>query len=313
MKKSTARLALSILVPVIIFTIIFRTLDFRDVVSTLFNASPVYLLLALLLTFLQLPVLTGRWQSILHSMGRRIPFMTCLRLLLAAQPMSSVTPSKSGDIARAVYLRDRVPVSEGLGSLLTEKILDILLLLSLASAGLLLLRSSLAYLAGGLELCIVSFLLIFAVRRAGNEKERISREHTPYFSMREKIRNLMLASRTLIKNKKLLSLAVFYTVLFWALSFAQTQMIMYAVGVSIPFQTVATHISIAILVGLLPVTISGMGTRDTAILFLFGQYGEASQLLSAAILFLIYRYWLVSLLGLPFLYKMHSGSFAINK
>jgi uncharacterized protein (TIRG00374 family) len=306
-KPSSIRI-FCLFITLFIFYIIFKKLEFQEVMSVLFNASPSYLFLSFLLMVVQLPIPARRWQRILKSLGHEIPFVTCFRLFMASIPVSSITPLKSGDALRAVYLRDYVPMSENLGTLLTERLMDLLLLSLLAFAGLLLYRPYLAYIAGLLVLGIICIMVVLSSRNVKDRLKGIIPLSLRNQSVTDRIGNLTLASGELVKNKRLFLSTIWYTLLFWTLSFIQTKILFYAVGVSVPFWTVVTYIPVAILIGLLPVTISGMGTRDVAIMLLFSAYGEAPRLLGAGILFLVYRYWLISLLGSPFLYLTGTGS-----
>tara|TARA_B110000438_G_C15300639_1_gene431013 strand:- start:62 stop:346 length:285 start_codon:yes stop_codon:yes gene_type:complete len=69
---------------------------------------------------------------------------------------------------------------------------------------------------------------------------------------------------------------------------------------------------LAIFLGQLPLTLGGMGTRDLAFINLFSEYATESALLSVGILFSIFRYWLISLLGIPFMLRLinNYGSFS---
>ena len=81
-------------------------------------------------------------------------------------------------------------------------------------------------------------------------------------------------------------------------------MFFYALGINIPLLFTIANIPIAIFIGLVPVTLGGMGTRDAAIIFLFSEYATPSELLGIGILFSIFRYWLLSLIGIPFMKKL---------
>jgi hypothetical protein len=67
------------------------------------------------------------------------------------------------------------------------------------------------------------------------------------------------------------------------------------VGIRLVF----AYVPIAIFIGLLPITIGGMGTRDAALMALFAPY-EGAALMAGIGLLCSTRYWLDSLLGWPF-------------
>ena len=64
------------------------------------------------------------------------------------------------------------------------------------------------------------------------------------------------------------------------------------------------NIPIAIFIGMIPVTLGGMGTRDAAIIYLFSEFGTPSELLGVGILFSLIRYWFLSVIGVAFMKKI---------
>jgi hypothetical protein len=44
-----------------------------------------------------------------------------------------------------------------------------------------------------------------------------------------------------------------------------------------------------------------MGTRDAAIIILFSAYATSGELLAVALLYSLFRYWLLAIAGLPFM------------
>src|SRR5687767_10099954 len=69
-------------------------------------------------------------------MGHRLEFGKALSTVLAIWPISVVTPSRAGDFARPLMVRDSVPLAAGAGSVLAEKVIDIhtLLVLTLVAS-----------------------------------------------------------------------------------------------------------------------------------------------------------------------------------
>jgi uncharacterized protein (TIRG00374 family) len=123
-------------------------------------------------------------------------------------------------------------------------------------------------------------------------------------SWNEKIQNLILSTKLLTKDKKAFLFILSYSILIWFISIVQTVMFFYALGINVPLLFTIANIPIAIFIGFIPVTLGGMGTRDAAIIILFSEYATPSQLLGVGILFSFFRYWLVSLIGIPFMRKM---------
>jgi uncharacterized protein (TIRG00374 family) len=78
-------------------------------------------------------VRAARWEILLRNAGEHCPFRPLLPIILLAWFANCVLPAKMGDFYRAYLLRQRTPVSgsKGLGTILSERILDFLVLMSL--------------------------------------------------------------------------------------------------------------------------------------------------------------------------------------
>jgi uncharacterized protein (TIRG00374 family) len=268
-------------------------------VKVLSHANLFYLFIALLLLFVIILIIAKRWQTILETMGYNFRYKECFNLIMAALPLTSITPSKSGDIVKAYYLKDKIPASKTVGSVITERVFDILTLVLFSLIGMTFCKKyELAFIALIILICIIAILLL---ARAGFNFR------LPVKSSRnEKIQNLILSTKLLMNDKKVFSTIMLYSFSSWFLGVVQTLMFFYALGIKVPLLFTMANIPIAIFIGMIPVTLGGMGTRDAAIIILFSEYATPTELLGVGILFSVFRYWLISLIGIPFMWRMKS-------
>lgn len=77
-------------------------------------------------------------------------------------------------------------------------------------------------------------------------------------SWQEKIDNLLLSTRTLAKNRWSLVLIILLTFGNWFASIVQTKLLFQSIDVPVPLLFTATALPIAIFVGLIPITLSGI-------------------------------------------------------
>ena len=296
-KKTFFRTLLVLSITIAIFYFIFTKIDFYSVIEVLSHANLFYLLIALLLLVVGVLITAKRWQIILETMGYNFRYKECFNLIMAAFPLTSITPSKSGDIIKAYYLKDKIPASKTVGSVITERIFDVLTLVLFSLIGMTFCKKyELAFIALIILICIIA---IFLLARAGFDFRLPIKS-----SWNEKIQNLILSTKLLTKDKKVFSSVMLYSFTSWFLGVVQTLMFFYALGIKVPLLFTMANIPIAIFIGMIPVTLGGMGTRDAAIIILFSVYAAPSELLGVGILFSLFRYWLLSLLGVPFLRKM---------
>ena len=91
--------------------------------------------------------------------------------------------------------------------------------------------------------------------------------------------------------------------LFWVNNLLVMFLLFKAVGANLEFTTVAATMPLAILVGILPLSISGMGTRDGAMVFLLEKTIESGTVLAGTFLYTAAVYWFLAIIGLVFLGK----------
>ena len=132
------KIVLVSVITVAIFYIIFTRISFHSVIEIISNSNIYYLFIALVLLFIIILLIVKRWQLILTSMGYPTPFMRCFNVVMAALTLSSITPSKSGDLIKSYYLRNEIPISKTIGSVLTERIFDIFTLVLFSLIGMVL-------------------------------------------------------------------------------------------------------------------------------------------------------------------------------
>ena len=82
-----------------------------------------------------------------------------------------------------------------------------------------------------------------------------------------------------------------------------TRILFGGVNAAVPLGFTATALPIAIFAGLIPITLGGMGTRDTAMVVLFAAYASSSQALAVALLYSFFGYWLLAVVGIPYIRK----------
>lgn len=296
MNKNLLRFIFLLIVTLSIFYLIFTYINPVLIIQVLSKADSFYVLLSLSVFAIGMPIVVLRWQIILHNIGYSITFWRCFNIVMAALPLTSITPSKSGDMVRAYYVKDEIPMTKMIGTVFTERIFDLFSLLLLSIIG------SIFYFRIELLIFFVVALFMFAVLMIIPS----TNVRLPFIddSWNDKLQNTMLSMKLLSSNRDAFLSVLSLSLVSWLLAVFQSMLFFYALKINVPFIFTMTNMPIAILIGLLPVTLGGMGTRDAAIIFLFSEYATPSELLGVGILFSFMRYWLASLIGIPFMRRM---------
>ncbi len=243
---------------------------------------------ALTLTF---PILMAwRWHIVLSALGVDVPVRECLLIVIGVWPLSAISPSKVGDLLRAVGMRDRIQPVIVAGSVITERALDVFILALFAAAGGLYFHMNPVVLLGVGVLCLVA--LAFALARSG--------WRFPIPKLAASMDQLLYSTRVLLSQPRRLLAVLSLTMANWMASILQTHLLFAALQAPVPFGFTMAALPAAVFVGLMPITISGMGTRDSAMVYLFSRFADPSKVLAVSLLYTFFGYWLLAILGIAF-------------
>jgi len=286
---------LKVVLPIVGFVavciFIFSSIDLHALKNSLLSADPKWLALAFGITLLQ-PFLTSvRLQSYLLAGNLPKPYTRCLKAVLAALSLNAVLPAKGGDLVKVTFLQDSPKELAPLaGIALMERVLDILVLCLLALAGSIYIGNTTTTWLAAFALCApISALLLLG-----------QADKVPIIG--KKLLRLAAACRTAWKQPLLVGRGCLVAILCWSTNLAVMFCLLRSVGAAVRIAEVAAATPLAIFVGLLPVSISGMGTRDAALVHLLtGTTKEVTY--AGTFLYTAAVYWFLALIGLAFLGK----------
>jgi uncharacterized membrane protein YbhN (UPF0104 family) len=142
-QRSTARRWIRIgagwIVALVFITLAFRRVSFDAVISALATARAAPLLIALVAVAAGFGVRIARWWWMLRALEPTLPMRACVRPFLVSLAINNTLPLRVGDVVRAVGFRSvlRSPPMAVAGTLLVERLLDVVVLLALLFGGLL--------------------------------------------------------------------------------------------------------------------------------------------------------------------------------
>ncbi len=277
----------------LIFYLIFRKVDYVSLKEVFLRARWWYLAPVASVIFLSLVFAAQKWQAVLRAMDYSISFKESFRMIMAAFPVSVITPAKSGDLIKAYYLKDKVPVSRVVGAVATERLIDIFVLAFYSFFGAIIFRNGL--------ILIISLSIFFLIPLAFLIINKIK---LPFPNLRQRIENFLYVSKIFIEHPKKLVPLLFYTLTLWLLNFLIIKFLFLSLGSDIPIFYIAAAFPLVVFISLLPITVAGMGTRDAAMIYFFGLWVGPSVSLGVGLLYAIFAYWLLALIGLPAMRKL---------
>jgi glycosyltransferase 2 family protein len=280
-----------------IFYLLIRNIGIGKIVKEFSNANLTYVFYAFMMS-LVLVILSGqKLKLFIEMMGYEISFLRCQEITIATYAFNVIIPSKGGDLIKCWSLRDIISISRGAGMVILERFLDIILLCLMAFIGSLFIKNvklmSLSFL---LLLILMICLLLLCILRSFNIKNKFL----------ERVKGIGFALESFFNNYKYSLFIILIGTFIWVGSAFQIYILYIAVGQKVPFLFSMAVVPVAIFIGLIPVSIGGMGTRDAALIYLFSAYASESGSLIVGLFFSLLRYWFLALLGIPFLGSLKS-------
>lgn len=318
MKKGRLQLILALLVSVGLLSFLLWYIGVRSTFHEVSQIDPLYLLLALALTPFSFSLRTFRWKLIVKSCNDTetlVPFSNFLRLNLYGVYGGVITPGKIGDVLRAVYLskeKSRVSLGVSFFSVVFDRLLDILALISIFVFSLMLISINLdsvvllivflfaLFVVGG-----VLFLMSERLSRRIWEKlidvacKKISILNQSRDGLNASIDDFYKAVGRIRKNSKALVLAFSIALITWTIFYIQAYLLLRGLNVdNVPFFAIVFAFALGSLAVLVPVTFGGLGTRDATVYLILSQFdvsGESS--LAATITLALIAIWILAIIG----------------
>lgn len=269
--------AAKILISVSIIIVLYNKIDFLSILNTFKGFDPIYVFSFALNYLVQVAVITFRFVVALSMTNSQIPFLSSLRTTLIsgffAQAVFNVV---AGDAARVYLLRqDGVEYNRGTASVLLDRAVGLFSLLLLVAAGLPLVLSLekiedivqgvfTVLSVGGLTF-VATLLLGFwgkRIKLSGRLGEIVEgMTFARYLFHRPK---LGIALLLLSIGLHLLNLFLFY-------------LIAVSLGIAVEWSEILALVPPALVLSMLPISVSGWGVREGAVVVALGTVGVATE------------------------------------
>lgn len=259
----------------ILFAVLLLTIDWGEAGAALAVADIRLLALAAACNFLFIIAKSLRWYAILRIQNVHYGLRRTLVTYQAGSFCSVITPGKIGDFVKSVYLHQDLgtPYPRGLASVGADRAFDLatiglvsLTLVTFFGRGISHIWSILAF----LSMVIVGIGLLYYrpfLTALANLGERIPRVGPRIGSFRVVLRKIYEALEDLKTAAAVIPFL--FSIAAYGFLFYGAFLLSNALGLPLDLFTVVYCITVANIVSLVPITISGIGTREAAMVVLF--------------------------------------------
>ncbi len=247
---------------------------------------------------------TLRWQLILRQQDLDVGFIPLFRLNLIGGFYGSISPGNAGTLLRVRYLatlcdRSIIDLSS---SVIIDKLIELIILAGFASIGAIVMIKSMSVQVI-LFIAITTIALVFffiLITRHNSDGMLIERVFSIIFpsSRGHSLRELINRWFHGIPTVSSLMVPFFLSIFIWLLIWTQMFIIAKALSMSISYWLFIALIPISSLTALIPISISGIGTREIALVPLLSVFGiSPEKTISMTLLSLVWCAYLPALIG----------------
>jgi glycosyltransferase 2 family protein len=301
---------------IIIFFLLTVRVDFGVIFSNIAKANPFYLLAAFAIYYLTFAIRTLRWQMLLHNAGFqkepnvKMPrFSTLLEFISISWFVNCIVPAKLGDAYRGYLLKKNANASfsRSLGTIVGERIADLLVLFSLLSLGGLIAFQKEEAQLGGLSLVFVFGIVLVVGIVFGLLMMRFW-NHKLEMIVPRRLRGMyqkFQQGTVSTFHRKTLTQLYLLTGLVWLCEGARLYFVVQSLGLTLGISVVVFIALTSSLLTTIPFTPAGLGAVEGTIVVVLTTFAVDKNLAgSVAILDRLISYWSVIVVcGLVYIFS----------
>ncbi len=259
--------------------------------------------LAIILTITNAVVILRafNWKLILNpeQSKKYISFKNYLAPIYASQALNIVIPGKGGELIRFFYVKDYFSTGKCIGSILFERVVDLLSLLLFSLTGIFLIKNIYTTIFSITAfISLLAILIIFFNQKIFLRFKKLIFKFIKSEKIRKAFEDFGLFYSEIGKNKKKILLFSVLSILGWIIAIIQCYLMLTFLNVDISFYAVISRVPIGILITLIPVSFGGLGTREAAFLFLFNNLIIPEKIIAFSLLFYFSRILFHGLIGI---------------
>jgi uncharacterized protein (TIRG00374 family) len=289
-----------------LFVLILLRIDLGETLRLIGSLDMVVFALSMLALAAGLVVTTYRWQFISKHLDIRLPFSCTFILQLIGTTAALGTPGQLGEFVKVLYYRSSYgyPVGESFLSVFLDRLFDLLLLLILSFVALAALFGVPPTLIAVMVTLGLLFLVLvyFFTRYQEQSAQWIARAFayvTPKaYQEVVHLSSQRLARRVVQFDIRLLSICGLLSLLNYSFLLLRAYLVILALHVQVPFWYFALILPLLRLVGLIPISILGIGTRDVTAIYLFSLVGVSQETALSLSVLMLASMLLQALVGL---------------
>jgi glycosyltransferase 2 family protein len=263
-----------------LFIYLLIKLDVTKVFGEFKNLNWSYISIALILTVVFFIIQTLKWFVIARKQKINVPFAEAFKINTISNFYGFITPSKLGSIIRINYLKKYGgDTGKGISNFVVDKILDLSSLFVLAIVFGFVFYGKKIIPHNYLNLILIIFLimglsfLFFYKKELSKPVLRFIYKHLVPKKMKEKGKIIFESFYNDLPSLGFLFIVFIINIATWIINSISIYFLGLSLGINVGFIPFLVILPISTLITQIPITINGFGTRELALINLFGLFG----------------------------------------
>lgn len=255
----------------ILFVFLISKVGWSETLRSIQKISFIHLFIVVGIFWIAFYIKSVRWRIISKSFGITLSGYTAFKVFFIGLFLANITPGKLGDFGRLFYIRDQLSdMKIGWSSLIMDRIFDLFCLAIFSLIGLVYyqVNFSILRLPDNFLVIILWVIILFGLTLLLLKfRQKIKEVITPWW--------VIFNSHSL--NYKYTFSAIGLTCLSMILIYGMFNYVAFAMEIPVNHLGLFLGAFILGILTLLPITILGIGVRETSLVFIFQLYGLSSE------------------------------------
>ncbi len=245
------------------------SIDVSAIASTVSGMAAIPVLVCVPLVCAMYAIRTEKWRILLRAVDIDVDFSYALKIFLIGTFYGSVTPGRAGEVSRSFYMSDSK--ARTIPTVIVDRVTDIVCLLAMS----VLMVLSVFH---DLMLAAITLALVagFAVLCTALLERRLVSAAARLFGIADERRDEYLSTvGTILHDRRALLSSLGMTLAYYILNIVVFWLVLRAISPAID-PLISLSLPLIIIMGNVPVSISGLGVRELVSVAVFSVYNESA-------------------------------------
>ena len=269
-------------VGIVIFIYLVNKIGLISILKNMGEVNFIYFFISILMIPIILILQTTKWVLILKKQRIKLKFNLAFKYYLISLFYGIITPARIGALTRASYMQEKVdkPWVVCASGIVLERILDLIIVFFMALLGIIIFSeifgALLPTLIISIAILLIGCFIIFHKKTCRFVLKKILKIFMPK-RLKAKSEIMFNSFYDNLPPFKKLIFPLIFTLFTWSIIYLQAYFVAKSFGIDIFWLLFLVLMPIGTIIALIPISISGLGTREITNIYIFQFFGVSAD------------------------------------